>query len=108
MPGGIDLQQTQNYKALNASGLNTTEAFAQANIMQERDLKEFDEEKESQFSAVDKAYRDIEDFEDRMEQNTRAKAAMVGPSHQYPHKPQFRLTDVYAQGLQNPMLASKM
>ena len=68
IPRGVELQQTRDYEARMASGLDTAEAFAKANIMQERDLKEFEDDKESQFSAVDKAYRDIEDFEDRMAQ----------------------------------------
>ena len=68
------MQQTRDYEAQMASGLNTAEAFAHANVMQERDLKEFEEDKESQFSAVDKAYRDIEDFEERMAHNARVKA----------------------------------
>ena len=66
IPKGVELQQTRDYEAKIASGLDTAEAFANANIMQERDLKEFEDEKESQFSAVDNAYRDIEDFEARM------------------------------------------
>ena len=35
--------------------------------MQDRDLKEFEEDRESRVSVVDKAYRDIEDFEERMD-----------------------------------------
>ena len=111
VPRGIDQPATQTYGAMQANvanGLNTAEAFAQANIMQERDLNEFDEEKESQFTEVDKVYGDIEDFEDRIAQQQRAAAGLVGPSAQYPHKPQFRLTDVYAQGFANPMLSSKI
>ena len=87
MPRGIELQQTRDYEAQIASGLNPAEAFANANIMQARDLKEFEDEKESQFSAVDKAYRDIEDFEDRMAQQAREKALKIGPSDSLPLKP---------------------
>ena len=47
IPTGIELQQTRDYEAQIASGLNTAEAFANANIMQERDLKEFEDDKES-------------------------------------------------------------
>lgn len=50
-----------------------------------------EDDSESKFSIVDRAYKDMEDFEERMEQQARMKASLVGPTTgSLGLKPQFK------------------
>ena len=67
-----------------------------------------EDDSESKFSIVDRAYKDMEDFEERMEQQARVKASLVGPTTgSLGLRPQFKYQDLYASGAHNPMLNSK-
>ena len=91
LPQGAALMQARDHEANTYQGMNNAKAFAVADQLQERDLKEMEDDSESKFSIVDRAYKDMEDFEERMEQQARMKASLVGPTTgSLGLKPQFK------------------
>ena len=108
LPQGAALMQARDHQANAFHGMNNAKAFAVADQLQERDLKEMEDDSESKFSIVERAYKDMEDFEERMEQQAHLKASLGGPtSGSMGLKPQFQYQDLYAAGGNNPMLNSR-